>query len=73
MENRDLQSVFGEDYQNLVVIIQELINEVCDRCFFTIFRKEYMCYKVLMDMFSNCLQRRKYRSRLGLKSWETRI
>lgn len=27
MENRDLQSVFGEDYQNLVVIIQELINE----------------------------------------------
>lgn len=34
MENRDLQSVFGEDYQNLVVVIQDLLNEVVYRsCF----------------------------------------
>ena len=34
MENRDLQSVFGEDYQNLVVVIQELLNEVADGPYF---------------------------------------
>ena len=34
MENRDLQSVFGEDYQNLVVVIQELLNEVVNRLIF---------------------------------------
>ena len=34
------------------------------------FRKEYMYYRVLMDMFSNCLQLRKYRSKLVSKNWE---